>query len=798
MVGSTVSHYRILEKLGGGGMGVVYKAQDLKLDRPVALKFLPPDLTRDPDAKQRFIHEARAASALQHTNICVVYDIDESDDGQMFISMEYLPGETLKKKIERGPLKIDDAIQIAAQVACGLGKAHEHGIVHRDVKPANVMITADGVAKIVDFGLAKMSRRTMLTKAGSTLGTASYMSPEQAQGEDADSRTDIWSLGVMLYEMLTGLLPFTAEYEQGLIYQILNSAPPALSGVRTGIPLELEHIIAKCLEKRRDERYQTAADLIADLRHLQRSRGGSDTAPQVIPAAVGTPRRRRWWYWKVPAIILIAIAAFFILRMPPQAPVSEEQSIAVLPFVDMSPQRDQEYFCDGMTDELTNRLSKIRGVRVPARTSAFMFKGKTGDIREIGSKLNVRAVLEGSVRKAGDGLRITAQLINVADGYHLWSETYDRKLEDVFAIQDDISSAIVKALELELTSQERERISERPIDDIRAYDFYLKATRRMDRFDEKSLDSAFMFLRTAIDIMGDNAELYSGMARAYSMYANIGVGQEEYIRLSEQYVEKALALKPDLVSALAARAVLSAYKPYPENHLEAFSCYRKAMAVSPFDTRILHGMSSHYDDIGRPSEASAWAALLEQHDPLNPWRHIARGFTYQYNCQFPQALEEFRKYYQSDSTSPLAQTVYSLGLAHNGRRDEALAVIDRMERGRDGKIAPDSRSTFPVFSLLLKYALLKDTKNALRVMTSEFQKTCKRDYEWSYWVASRLSLLGEKELALDWLENAIIRGFINYPLFQCDPAFNNIRHEARFVELMKRAKYEWEHFEVPP
>ena len=343
MIGHTVSHYKILERLGGGGMGVVYKAQDLKLDRPVALKFLPPDLTRDSEAKQRFVHEAKAASALQHNNICVVHDIDETDDGQMFISMEYLEGETLKKKIEQGPLKIDEAIDIAIQVARGLTKAHEHGIVHRDIKPANIMVTSDSVAKIVDFGLAKLSSRTMLTKAGSTMGTAAYMSPEQARGEPADQRTDIWSLAVVLYEMLTGKRPFEAEYENALLYSILNSEPEHLTGLRTGIPMELERIVRKCMAKLPGSRYQHIDEMLVDLRRAQ----------QETPASAEARRKRRNARLFVGAGIGAAALALlvYLFVIPKPAPAGA-QSVAVLPFQNLSAEGPHSYFAGGLHDEL--------------------------------------------------------------------------------------------------------------------------------------------------------------------------------------------------------------------------------------------------------------------------------------------------------------------------------------------------------------------------------------------------------------------------------------------------------------
>ena len=425
VIGQTVTHYVIQERLGGGGMGVVYKAQDLKLDRPVALKFLPPELTRDPEAKQRFVHEARAASTLQHNNICVVYDIDETPDGQMFISMEYLEGETLKKRIERGPLTIEEAIEIALQTALGLSKAHQHGIVHRDIKPANIMVTKENVAKIVDFGLAKLIGPALLTKTGSTLGTAAYMSPTQVRGEPVDHRADLWSLGVVLYEMVSGQRPFRGEHELAISYSIVNEAPRAITRIREEVPGPLRRVITKCLEKEAARGYQTAEELIADLRAA-----GTPSEPRH-----GPPKKAARWrlFAGGTAAAVLAVAAYLVFW--PGPPVQREKSVAVLPFVDMSPGRDQEYFCDGMTEEIINRLSNLKDLKVPARTSVFAFKGTSLDVREIGKKLGVEAVLEGSVRKSGHQLRITAQLINVTDAFHLWSRTYDREMEDVFSIQ---------------------------------------------------------------------------------------------------------------------------------------------------------------------------------------------------------------------------------------------------------------------------------------------------------------------------------------------------------------------------
>jgi len=566
-----------------------------------------------------------------------------------------------------------------------------------------------------------------------------------------------------------------------LSYSILNENPPPLRSLRPDAPASLEKIIDRCLEKDRARRYQGAEEIVSDLREAQRELG----------PAIGTYRRRiRLPLVLGAGILAIAIVALVFFIFFRKAPVSREKSIAVLPFVDMSPQKDQEYFCDGMTEELINRLSNIRDLRVPARTSVFTFKGKTEDIREIGGKLNVQTVLEGSVRKAGNELRITAQLINVADGYHLWSETFDRELEDVFAIQDEISSAIVNALQLKLTPQEQQRLSEHPIDNVKAYEYYLRSDREVMRFDEKSLDSALVYLRTAIDIMGDNAELFSGMANVYSQYANVGVKQEDYLEKARLYALKALALRPDLASALSELGTLANYEDYPKSIHESFRYNKKALAAGPTETRSLHGMAAIYEQIGKPSQALVFVEKLERQDPLNPRRYIVRGYYYLYDCRFEPALEQFDLLYQADPTSPLAQTSYSLSLAYNGKRDEALAVIDRMRKD-------NSNNVMTAFSLLLKFALLSNQESALRLITPDFRKTCSRDFEWSYWVANRLSLAGAKKEALDWLENAVNRGFINYPFLKCDPFLDNIRGEERFKKLMERAKYEWEHFEVP-
>jgi serine/threonine protein kinase/tetratricopeptide (TPR) repeat protein len=785
MIGKTISHYKILEKLGEGGMGVVYRAHDFKLDRDVALKFLPSNLTASSEELSRFEQEARAISALNHPHIATIYDVDEAE-GQRYLVLECIPGGTLKTRLrqlrsEDREFPIPEVVTFGMQMAEGLAHAHRHGIIHRDVKTDNMMLTEEGKVKLTDFGLAKLRGTIPVTKTGSTLGTAAYMSPEQIRGEDADRRSDLFSLGIVLYELLTSRLPFRGEFEAALSYAILNEDPPPVKSLRPDVPDSLEKIIGRCLEKDREKRYSSAEDVLADLRKV------AQEAPRQAETR-GKLKRLPLFFGIGMTIVALAVLGVFFL-FPKHVP-SGEKSIAVLPFVDMSPQKDQEYFCDGMTEALINRLSQIQDLRVPARTSAFTFKGKTGNVREIGKTLNVQTVLEGSVQKSEERLRITAQLIHVKDGYHLWSETYDRELKDVFAIQDEISSAIVNTLRLKLSPGEIRKISGHPIDNVKAYDYFLKADRQAMRFDEKSLDSALVYLWTALDIMGDNAELYSALSGVFSQYANIGARQEDYLEKSEEYARKALSIKPDLSSALSRLASLAFYQEYPGNQHESFRYYKKALASNPNEIQSLHGMAQTYSEIGRYSDALPLIERLKRQDPLNPRCHIASGFIHLYGCHFEQALEQLSLHYHADPTSPMAQANYAGMLALNGKRDQALAVLDQIQK-------TDSKNVMIVFSLILKQALLNDREGALRLVTDDFRKTCWRDLEWSYWTAAYLSLAGAGKEALDWLENAVHRGFINYPYLQCDPLIDNIRQEERFTRLMEWAKNEWEHFEVP-
>jgi len=546
MMGKIISHYKILKKIGEGGMGEVYLAEDTKLDRKVALKFLPKRFTNvganGDSPKERFFREARAAAALNHPNIVTIYEINEYED-QTYIAMEYIEGETLKDKITSGTLLLTKVVDYAIQICEGLQKAHAAGIVHRDIKPQNIIINRDGQVKILDFGLAKLKGVSQLTKESSTLGTVNYMSPEQIQGLDVNQRTDIWSLGVVLYEMITGQLPFKGDYEHAVVYSILNEEPEPLSKLRPDVPSELERIVGNALAKSENERYDNVEALLEDLKALKRLLKSN-------------------------------------LLLEKASDKASKPSIAVLPFRDMSSQKDQEYFCEGIAEELINALVKLDGLRVAARTSAFQFKDSDSDIKKIGLKLQVETVLEGSIRKAGDQIRITAQLINVTDGFHLWSEKYDRKLQDIFAIQDEISLAIVDKLEVKLLGHDRTALVRRHTVDQEAYNLYLKGLYFWNRRLEGGMRKAMAFFQQAIEKDPDYALAHVGIADVYNITGYLGfLSPAEAFPKAKTAAEKALAIDNKLGEAHASLAWATTC--YDWNWSSAEKLYLRAIELNP-------------------------------------------------------------------------------------------------------------------------------------------------------------------------------------------------------------------------
>jgi serine/threonine protein kinase/tetratricopeptide (TPR) repeat protein len=656
VIDKTISHYKILEKTGEGGMGVVYKARDLKLDRIVALKFLPPRVTTLEEEKQRFIREARAASSLDHNNICAIHEIDETTDGQLFITMAFYEGKTLDARIKDEKFKINDAAEHAIQIAEGLRKAHEKSIIHRDIKPSNIMLTSDGIVKILDFGLAKLPAQNNLTRDGTTLGTLAYMSPEQARGDQVDNRTDIWSLGVILYEMLTGELPFKGDYDQAVVYSIVNDEFRPASGLRPEIPAKLDRIITKCLQKNPADRYQQVDELITDLRNLDRTAKSDQISRE---GAQGKKRYNSKMVLSSAGIVLaLAIAVYYLISGRSENPESGtnttvwKNSIAVLPFVDLSPLKDQEYFCDGMTDKILTNLTKFKVLKVISRTSVMKYKNTNMSIQKIGGELQVKNILEGSILKSGNRIRVTAQLINAETGAHLWADDYERQLDDIFDIQDEVSEKIADKLLVNLSPQDiRTKKSPRP-KNTEAYDYFLKGKYLNRKFwsdSRKNLpdfQSSIEMFQKALDFDSSYSLAYAGLADLYDTYINFyPETKEKFLPLQEKYVTEAYALDSASAYVNFCMSLLYAQKNDRENN---YRYLKKTVSINNNSPDVHHSLALFLRERGLYDRAVKHMNRAIELDPLVAYYYAARGNCLRSMGEFEPALNGFRKALEFD------------------------------------------------------------------------------------------------------------------------------------------------------
>jgi len=739
--------YRLISEIGRGGMGVVLKAEDTRLKRLVALKLLPADLSRSPEARERFIREAQSAAALDHPNICTVYEVEECS-GQDYIAMAYIEGESLKQRIARGSLNIDEVLEIAVQVAAGLEEAHRKGIIHRDIKPANVMLTPKGQAKIMDFGLARLESGDDLTQTSTVMGTVAYMSPEQTQGKKVDHRTDIWSFGCLFYEMLAGHSPFQGGHEQAVFQAIVHEDPQPIAALRRDIPVKVDKIVAKCLQKNALNRYPDAGSLIEDLKTVD----------------------------------LQDIITSSPLRAQERAP-----SIAVLPFTDMSAEKDQDYFGEGIAEELINALAHIQGLRVVARTSAFALKGMNFDIREIGRKLDVKAVLEGSIRKVGNRLRITAQLINVEDGFHLWSERYDREMADIFAIQDEITSAIVESLKVTLRVGEKTALRKRLTDDPEAYSLYLKGLYFYARPSPESYAKALNYFRAAIDKDPNFALAYAGLANVFGGLGIMNMAPPaEMWPKAKAALEKALFLDEDLAEAYAVAAMMAFW--YDWNWDEAGRSLDKVLSLNPGNA-MSHGVRGWYCiNRRRFDEAILEIKKALELDPLMPlfyaWSvgiHVAAG-------KPDEALQEFARALEIDPNNGLAYFHAGMAYIRKGLLDEAL---DTFEKGKTLVVFPG----WIEGNLGLIYLRKGDREKAVRILEEMIENKKKIKNLSSVCIAWLSGVLGKLDSAFEFLDKAYeehdtLMTFIhNYtewvsPEIFGDPRFKDILKKMNLTDIV--------------
>ena len=780
MIGTTISHYKILEKLGEGGMGVVYKAQDLKLDRIVALKFLPAGVVSSPDDIARFEQEAKAISALNHPNIATIHDIDEADGlayanapagRQKFLVLEYIPGGTLKDKLkklksENKELAIAEVIDTSIQIAEGLAHAHKHQIVHRDIKSDNMMMSEDGKVKITDFGLAKLRGTTDLTRTGSTVGTLGYMAPEQLRGEEIDHRADLFSLGVILYEMVTGRLPFRGEHEAALMYSIVNEDPVPATSMRPNLSRALEQIIAKCLQKDRTLRYQSADEIVSDLRALQNELSG------VVKTVIVKQHSRLPWMIAAAVVVLGSLAVYFF--MPPSHPTgTNSKTIAVLPFTNLSQQKEEEYLSDGMTEDILAQLVKIADLRVISRTTMMQYKGAKKSLKEIGKELNAGVILEGSVRRAGDQIRIVAQLNDANTDEHLWAETYDREYKQIFAIQSEIAQKIAASLEAKLSPAEKERIVNPPTVNTEAYTAYLQGRYFLDRKGKEDLEKAIGYFEQALKIDPNYALAWVGLSLAHGTQADYS-----YVTVDEGYGparkegEKALALNPNIADAHTNMGWI--HKNFDLDWGAADKSFRRAVELEPRNASAVRGASSLALTMGRFDEAIALGQRAIELDPLLPAGYYNLGSFEYYAGRLTRAEAAFTKALELWPQYPVAHMWLGRVYLAQSKPEVALATIQK---------EPDHM--WRTQGLALAYYALGKKQEADKALT-EFIKEYQAPA--AFQIAEVYAYRGETDRVFEWLERAYTQRDGGFSIMKGDPLMRSIEKDPRYATFMKKIR----------
>ena len=763
--------YRIVGELGKGGMGVVVRAEDVKLERSVALKFLPPELTEDPEARERFVREAKAAAALSHNNICTVYEIGE-EKNRLFIAMECIEGESLKQRLARGPLPQAEAVRIAQEVAEGLGEAHKKKIIHRDIKPGNIMLTDKGASKVMDFGLAKALGMSLITKDAKTMGTVAYMSPEQAQGQPVDHRTDIWSLGVVLYEMLSGRLPFKGEYDQSVIHSILNREPEPLTRYRKDLSPDLEEIILRALAKKPGDRYSSMEGFSADLRALTEGTKRAGHRPRFFRGRILGVRRTHALAGLAGLALLGAALALFIPRE-----ASAVSSLAVLPLANLSGDPQDEYFSDGIHESLITELSQLAGLkRVIARSSMTRYKGSRMSLREIGRELKVEALVTGAVLRSGHRVRITAQLIDPGTEAQIWAHGFERDLSDVLSLQNEIVSQITREIRIELTPREETRLAAARKVDPQAYEDILKGRFHFYKLTRADLDLARGYFESALQKDPSSALAYAGIAKVWAGYQQQGFAPAtETTPRAAAAAAKALELDNTLAEVHYTLAIIKTWVYWDWEGAE--TAFRRAIGLNPNypDARAYY---SHFLNIlGRPKEAMAEIDLALELDPLNSVFKALYGMDLMYARRYEDAIVLLLGTLKDSPGDPVAMSTLRSAYHMKKMYPEALDTWKRSYTARGDTEAVEA----------LDRGFREDGyRGALRRLAGTLVERSKATYVSPWQIGTLYTRAGEVDEALDWLEKAYQAHDQNMPYIGVDPIFDALKGDRRYQDLIGR------------